>query len=411
MRMRKLAHGQSLMFVAPPEVHREITKHSKNTNGDLDAYDVMSWCLEQSCCAIEQAQTLRILQGLSHGQRRANMKAFLEKHSKGDEIDHNVDCFSDVVLKFREKEAQRLKDLYEPPHKKAKDVMNTIQLSQGDSDPTMQELRRIWHSLTKSAHETAALGEEHEREIAHEVERETQIQRPPKVGSLEREVDPDLQAFINSGVLEDFQKFTLAYDIVVQKTSIKSLGSKRHPWYHIRATRGFANTVQKPASGFYDNYLRPVNFVLTSKDEIKPSTLLMISPWETNTYLREIQSANSHVILHIYEPRVTKSMRSVDFGLDPPPASMEASSMEAWQTLDSGLRRELNLFAGQAYFNTWKDYSKMKKDLGPRLNPSVEQTLTFVRSWTAIRRKGQDFSQTHIGYLTSGRTIKEENFE
>ena len=174
------------------------------------------------------------------------------------------------------------------------------------------------------------------------MERETQVQRPPKIESLIPTLDPNLQAFINSGRLEDFQKFTLAYEVIVQRTSIKSLGNERHPWYHLRVTKDFSNTVEKPATGVYDNYLRPVNFVLTSKDEIKPGTLLVISPHEANEYLRDIQNPRAHVNLHIYEPRITKSMGTVDYGPDPPTASMVD-----WQTLDSGLRRELNLFAGK----------------------------------------------------------------
>ena len=43
-------------------------------------------------------------------------------------------------------------------------------------------------------------------------------------------------------------------------------------------------------------------------------------------------------------------MGSVDFGNEP-----VSASMEEWQGLTSGLRRELNLFAGQLYFNTFKD--------------------------------------------------------
>ena len=71
----------------------------------------------------------------------------------------------------------------------------------------------------------------------------------------------------------------------------------------------------------------------------------------------------------------------------------------------------ISLHIGQVYFNTFKDYSKLKKDLGPRLNSKVEQTLTFVRSWIAIRRMGQDFMQTHMGHFANGRTIKEEHFK
>ena len=48
-------------------------------------------------------------------------------------------------------------------------------------------------------------------------------------------------------------------------------------------------------------------------------------------------------------------MRSVDFGVVPP-----LPSMEEWQHMPKSVRRELNLFAGQLYFNDLKDYEKLK---------------------------------------------------
>ncbi len=99
-------------------------------------------------------------------------------------------------------------------------------------------------------------------------------------------------------------------------------------------------------------------------------------------------------------------MTAVDVGTEP-----VSRSVDDWQSLSSGIRRELNLFAGQVYLNSYKDYEKLSKDLGPRLNPSIEQTRSFVKAWIAIRRKGQDFLQSHIGQMVSGRSIKEEAFE
>ena len=95
------------MFVAPPEVHREIVDHSKRIK-DHTAYDVLSWCLEQSCNAIEQAQPLRILQGLNHGQRRAAMRAFEDKFEDFEEFGALFDNSSDLVKRFREQENQQV---------------------------------------------------------------------------------------------------------------------------------------------------------------------------------------------------------------------------------------------------------------------------------------------------------------
>ena len=405
MRLRKLADGQTLMFIAPPEVHQSILELTERPEDQLDGYDVIAWALEQSCQNIERSQPLQILQGLNHNKREAIMDLFNETHKDLKSLSKDADPSSELVTAFREKEEQRLNDLYAPALLKKNAVPGIIELSRDIPDPIVQTLLRLWEQLDSTASEGASMHEEHEREVAHEVEEETQIERPPKAKALVRAIDPNLEAFVTTGELEDHSIFALACDGVLNMTSVKS-HRPLHLWAHLRVTRDFTRTVQQPQLGYYDDYLRPVNWVLTSKRKIKPTFLLIISQYEANELLRKIQAPSSSVNLHIYEPRVTKSMGSVDSGIEP-----ALRSMREWQSLSSELRRELNLFAGQVYFNTHKDYMKLRKDLGLQLNPSADQTLSFVQAWIAIRRKGQDFLQTHVGQLVSGRSIKEEAFE
>lgn len=405
MRLRKLAQGQSLLFLAPPEVHQSVTELAGKSEDQLDGYDVVAWSLEQSCQSIERSQPLRILQGLSHSQRAVTMDHFSKTYKDLGQLAKEVDHSSELVIAFREKEEQTLNDLYAPASLKANAVPGLIESSQNIPDPMVQTLLRMWGDLDSTASKEASMHEEHEREVAHEVEQETQVERPPKVKALRRIVDPDLQRFVSTGCLDDFVRFPVVYHLIVRKTSV-ILGGCCDPWAHLRATSDFARTVERPQSGHYDNYLRPVNWVLTCKQEIKPTYLLIISQYEANELMREIQAPSSGVNFHIYEPKVTKSMGSVDFGMEPP-----SRSMGEWQDMSSGLRRELNLFAGQVYLNTYKDYMKLCKDLGPKLSPSTDQTLSFVQAWIAIRRKGQDFLQTHVGQMVSGRSIKEHAFE
>ena len=405
MRLRKLAHGQTLMFMAPPEVHQSILELNKKPEDQLDGYDVIAWALEQSCQNIERSQPLRILQGLNHNKRETIMDHFNAVYKDLGSLSKDADPSSVLVTAFREKEEQTLNDLYAPAQLKKNTEPGIIDLSQDNPDPIVQTLLRMWEQLDSTASEGASMHEEHEREVAHEVEQETQVERPPKAKALCRAIDPNLEAFVMTGQLEAYSLFALACDRVLNMTSV-NVGRPLHLWAHLRVTRDFACTVQQPQLGCYDDYFRPVNWVLTSKREIKPTFLLIISQYEANELLRKIQAPSSGVNLHIYEPKVTKSMGSVDSGMEP-----TSRSMQEWQSLSSGLRRELNLFAGQVYFNTHKDYLKFCKDLGLQLNPAADQTLSFVQAWIAIRRKGQDFLQTHLGQLVSGRSIKEEAFE
>ena len=392
------------MFLASPEVHQSIAELPGRPEDQLDGYDVIAWSLEQSCQSIERSQPLRILQGLNHRRRQLTRKRFSEKYPNLDDLAEEIDASSELVTAFREKEEQRLQDLYAPTPMKDNELPGIIESSQYVSDPTVQELLKMWRALDSAGSEGASMHEEHEREVAHEVEQENQIQRPPKLNALPRAVDPDLEDFIATGQLNTFMKFSIVYDCIVKTTSARPEG--KDPWPHLRATKDFVRTVEPPQSGYYDSYLRPVNFVLTSKLETRPTFLLIISPYEANEFMREIQDPASGVRLQVYEPRVMKSMTAVDVGAEP-----VFKSVEDWQSLSSGIRRELNLFAGQVYLNSYKDYKKLKKDLGPRLNPSLEQTQSFVKAWIAIRRKGQDFLQSHIGQMVSGRSIEEGAFE
>ena len=372
----------------------------------LTSFHVISWSMRQSCLAIERAQSLRILQGLNYAHRRSALthanEAIGERH--GVSKPHGLPA---SLMNLREKETQRLADLYAPEHMKSSDRLGLVEESRDSNDPVVQDLISKFDRLPKNeSAPSAPLDEEQEREISHEIEQETLVQRPPRVEPVERFIDPHLEDFITKGSLEFFHKFPLGHDVVVQVTSVQFSEGNRKPWPHIRVTTDFASTVKQSSSGYFDNYLRPVTFGLTSKEEAKPFSLLAISPWEANKYLRLIQGPKSKVNLHIYEPRVAKGMLSVDYGLDPPPRSMKQ-----WQKLHKSLRRELHLFAGQTFFNTCKEYKKTKEELGEDLNPVVSQTMSFLRSWTAIRRMGQDFRQTHVGYLVNQQEVKEEDFD
>ena len=409
MRLRKLGYGQSLMFLAPPEVHQKIKALAGKDENALDGYNVVAWSLEQNCLSIERSQPLRIMQGLSYHRRQRIVDEFTNDNVDLPKLIMSVDPTSDRVKTFREKEEQRLRDLYAPSQMRSIVNPGIVECSRQSSDRVVKTLLDMWKGLDPAASAGASMHEEHEREVAHEVEQETQVQRPPKVTALKPTVDPLLKEHVWWGDLATFNKFLLAHARVVNGTSAANGVFGIRPWSHLRVTKDFADTVARPLFGYNDNYLRPVNWVLTSKHEGReagPESLLLLSQFEVNEYLRDIQKPSSGVRLHVYEPRVTKSMGSVDFGIDPPPPSMDE-----WQSLTGGVRRELNLFAGQLYFSTYSEYQKLCEDLGPRLNPSVDQTLSFVKAWIAIRRKGQNFTQTHLGQMVNGRSIKEEAFE
>lgn len=396
------------MFVAPPEVHQSIIEFAGDgLDRELTGLDVIAWSLEQSCSNIERCQPLRIIQGLGHHRRQRLAQDFFDKFSYGKKITEE-EIGSDEVKAFREKEDQTLNNLYAPAAMRTSNLPDIIQLSQKDTSPMVQSLLETWGDLESSMPQGATMHEEHEREVAHEVEQEAQIERPPRAKALRSSVDRRLKRYIQTGSSQDFRKFALAFNGVADTSSAAPLiANAKSAWSHIRVTKGFIETVERPISGFYDNYFRPVNWALTRKYETGATGLLLLSQHEVNDLIHDIRHESSEVILHSYEPRVTKSMSAVDS------ASVEARSLsvERWLEVDPWPRLELHVFAGQLYLDTYDQYRQLCEMLGfaPSSMPTIP--LSFVKEWIGIRRRGQNYLQSHVGQIVSGRVLKEDVFE
>ena len=399
MRLRKLAHGQYLVFFAPPEVHQSIIDVTGRPAEELTGYDVVAWSLEQSCLSIERSQPLRVIQGISHQRRQHMLDTFFGEFSGQDDLAKDVNRSKKYVKKFREKEEQTLQDLYGPTS-----VVKDVFAGAPDTG-IVRELKGIWRNLDSKSSAMASMHEEHEREVAPEIEKEVAVQSPQNVTPLEPLVDSHLRTFIFDGKPEETQNFANAFASVLIHSSAK----EKHAaplWVHINVTRDFANTVEIPRSGVCNDYFRPVNWVLTSKLEASPTFFLLISQHEVNELLSDIRNPSSAVHLHQYEPRVTKSMQSVDGSKAP-----TLDSSFRWRELNLNLRQELHLFAGQLYFNSYADYRALLEKLNTASYVAPEKLLSFIKAWLAIRRKGHNFLQSHMGQMVSGRMLQAEAFE
>ena len=399
MRLRKLAHGQSLIFFAPPEVHQSIIDVTGRPAKELTGYDVVAWSLEQSCLSIERSQPLRVIQGISHQRRQHMLKTFFGEFKGPTDLAKDVDRSKIFVKGFREKEEQTLQDLYGPTS-----AVKNVFAGAPDTG-IIQKLKEIWRNMGSNSSAIASMHEEHEREIAPEIEKEVAVQRPQKVTPLGPIVDPHLRTFIFNGRPTETRNFANAFNSVFICSSAKQKDAAPL-WEHIRVTRDFVNTIERPKSGAYNDYFRPVNWVLTSKLEAEPTFFLLISQHEVNQLLNDIRSPNSKVHLHQYEPRVTKSMRSIDGSATP-----VLESTRQWRNLDLNLRQKLHLFAGQLYLNSYADYKALFERLNSQSYVAPEKLLSFIKAWLAIRRKGHNFLQSHMGQMVSGRVLQKEAFE
>ncbi|KAL8755210.1 MAG: hypothetical protein Q9184_004869 [Pyrenodesmia sp. 2 TL-2023] len=403
MRLRQLGHGQSLMFVAPPEVHQEIVGTA--AKGDLNGLDVIKWALEQSCSQIQRNQPLRVTQGLHYYQRLEILDELTKSLPTITQTD-DANSFKDLIDRVIEHEAQSLRDLYAPQPMRGEGQFGIVTSSRSKHDKAIQDLIEIWDSIDLKTSQGANIHEEHEREVAQEIEQETQIERPPSAEPRSPKVDPKLHDFIRSGTSLIAERFASVYEEVLRYCSAAELlkGQSR-AWSHVRLSHDFYATVKRNKTDTNNNYLRPVNWVLVSRDP-EVQTVVLISQYEANQLLEAILASSSRVALVCYEPRVTKSMPSLDAFSTSHPLP---HAKEAWEGLSSATRQELHLFAGQLYFTRFAEYQHLNQHLDGSGTDHVVP-LHFIKEWVGIRRKGQDYLKTHVGQIVGGRVLHKEMF-
>ncbi|KAF5974030.1 hypothetical protein FBULB1_7934 [Fusarium bulbicola] len=113
----------------------------------------------------------------------------------------------------------------------------------------------------------------------------------------------------------------------------------------------FAHTVKGVFSGksYSDSYQRPVQWVLSGKNEEGASGMAILSPFAAQYFLPLVEESE-HVTLHLYAPRVNLS-----FG---PLGDLQLYSVrkKVVEEIPRDIITFLNLFAGQLYFSSYDDY-------------------------------------------------------
>ena len=200
-------------------------------------------------------------------------------------------------------------------------------------------------------------------------------------------------------------------------------------------TQDFSNVVVVQWGKPLDEYSRPVHWILWSPII---DTALILSDFEADAIIpliRDRKPASTHLIT--YAAPVTRAMLVFDtltlYTVPRLPANWRAPT---W------LVRDLGIFAGRLYFDYKTQSQAVYRALGlppppPTASSStVEEELTemdlwhelpfgdapregvedgpfcrdpllFLQEWLAVRRKGQDFSQSMVGQLIRGRRLEE----
>lgn len=186
---------------------------------------------------------------------------------------------------------------------------------------------------------------------------------------------------------------------------------------------------------------RPVNWILWS--EVTETAIILI-PEEVESVLpivRNGEERNTYLLTYA-APITRKMLQFNDLRYYTVPALPRDWQAPEW------LKTELGIFAGRLYFE-WDEYKHLAKyydisdnpttteDLdgtvpGTDEHPAVDGTdescgeeeetegqqlvksfvknpLIFMQEWLAIRRRGQDFAHTPMGYITQGKPLQPDH--
>jgi hypothetical protein len=415
--MRRLGKDHSVLFFASTEIQSKIIAATDARSDDnIDSMHVIRWTIGETCAQIRDNGSLWANQGLNFDARRTALAEYQTSDRS----------YASTVAALQEQESRSLEELYGVSRSTGGIVAPLSQL-QREIQNKCQQL-----GITPS---DSALSEEQERELAHEMEDEREVERVAGAKACGHK-DRDLEHFIRTGTIGQSSSFISLEDCLAHTSwlSLIPQGEIFRDSNLLCATRDFRDTIYLNAAGSMDDYLRPVQWVMSSS---KSDVLILVSPFEANKWLPDIRRSKI-VYLHLYSPRIS---RNTFWPLD----TLDSFTVPAERSvpINRQLIEELNLFAGQLFCADKRSMKDVCAILGIHLQSvshleglqgTVDSTgfvkdqqaraalgleacsfastpLPFFRELFGSRRKGQGFTLTHMGQILRGNDPKDPAFE
>ncbi|KAK5551104.1 hypothetical protein LTR46_010857 [Exophiala xenobiotica] len=244
----------------------------------------------------------------------------------------------------------------------------------------------------------ATLQEEQERELSPEIVRQREVQRPAPAEPAAHSIHPDLIKFVSKGkIVTGSQAFQPAFEALRLPSAAAHMDVSQFP-SDVLVTIDFARTVQlSGGSALLDVYQRPVQWSLTSTGH---------------------EDIGADVVKHL----VIVSPYEADVGITTPAAPPHRSA---------------NLFAGQLYLGSFKEYVELCTTLGlawqiiegeaviaadgfiirsddpgkASISGFTESPIPFLRVlMPKIRRNGEEIDRTHMGALLDDHILRPSDF-
>ncbi|KAK3317279.1 hypothetical protein B0T19DRAFT_389380 [Cercophora scortea] len=439
MRMRKLGNGQSVTFCVSTEMQKRIRnlRHLPRSQPIVVA-DILAWAISETWDDALRSVPLWAQQGIRHQYQETIW----------DRTDRAGAFTVQDVEDYLEPEAQTLEQRYRPRSSVDRQAISGGLMSRFDHGPELDSRKEQMALIKKKCQEFCLsnidsfnLQEEQERELSPEVEQEREIQRPAKIKARRHMLHGDVKYFVETGVVRaNSAAFKSAFEALKYFSASKLLPGHHFP-SDLLVTNDFARTVEEVhgAGWFSDEYQRPVQWIMTSRNSTgcKPRHgmhMVIISQWEANEIKPLLESSPStsstnRAVLHSYLPRSNLTFRSLeDLNFYTVP-----SVAEDW-SVPRALVMQLNLFAGQLYLRSYKEYVQLCRYLGVahtenRSNEKIasdgfvgkrrgyhdcvfdSSPIAFLKVMLKkIRRDCVSIEKTHLGRILAGEVLSEKDF-
>ena len=436
MRMRQLGYGQSVRFFSPPEVHNKLLEHTGKEGGDdIRTSDIIEWVIHETCSQTQKSIPLWASQGIGHQARQSAWDQYFESN------DHST-----LTEVWQQPEFHTLEEMYGVSDTQKHSIVRVIneQLtcsSLRNRHAQLQTIRERCEEFEITSLQDVSVQEEQEREVSNEVEREQQVEPPGPARPAQHHLHPELITFIKTGITSNRSTVFMPMMNALQGTSFYTM-VEHGPWATtLLATIDFVNTVEPRTNADYDDYLRPVSWIVSSSRVGKKPILCLFSPYEVNELLPLIQNSK-WVNLHMYSPKVHRQTPTFE---DLNYATIPALSCHYSFPGQDQLMMQLNLFSGQLFFKSYESYTAACDFLGIYLRHASNEVLPvgvgvdgflpgwrknnidsnigivgvafqkcpigFLKHLMAVRRKGMKYESTHMGLLVHARQLREEEFQ
>ncbi|KAK4101180.1 hypothetical protein N658DRAFT_516062 [Parathielavia hyrcaniae] len=418
MRMRKLGSGQSVTFCVSPEMNKRVRRLAKLGDSDrLSVADVLVWSIVETWDDAHRSIPLWAAQGIRHQQQ----ETVWERVAKDGKLS------AQHVQDYLEDEPQSLEQRYLPESETSGSVKSQSLTSKlkaatdltSRQNQVLQIQAKCVEAGLANLDAMGSLQEEQERELAPEVEREREVERPPRKEPASHKLHENVRRFALEGLLvHDSSKQSSAFMPAFQSlanTSAAALFPVSKFPSSLLVTADFARTLRYGSTGL-DAYQRPVQWILTQSCPAAAHGMRMVivSPYEAQ-HLKQLLSEkkltssgrdSGLVQLRAYLPRTSMSypsMEDLTTYVFPDASDDDAHMQPPRPRPPPDLLLQLKLFSGGLYLKDFDEYLLLARYLGLSYTEHEGEGDVgadgFVGRAGGREYEGCEFASSPVGFL------------